>query len=258
MRTVPADDDRDDVDVLNAEPWMLDLLALNPSYVFWGPHEDYMWKTGSGWDARVILARWSDMWPLDELNECVNFYFSVERASVKCEACDGSGHNHATKRISDSFYAHDGVGPRWDDQITDDEVDALWAKGRLTHDFKDGKPTAAQVNAWQRSRGLGHDGINRWILIETRAARLGVLGHCAACEGRGHVFTEPAAHVTLTLWMLHPRKGCSRGVEVERIEREDLPAVFGWLREAAQRNAQRFALLPPAVAVDPHVGDTSA
>jgi hypothetical protein len=29
---------------LNAEQWQLDLPKLNPDYVHWGPHEDYMWK----------------------------------------------------------------------------------------------------------------------------------------------------------------------------------------------------------------------
>jgi hypothetical protein len=49
-------------------------------------------------------------------------------------------------------------------------------------------PTAAEVNAWQRGPGFGHDGINRGILIEARAKRLGVWGYCETCKGEGVVF----------------------------------------------------------------------
>lgn len=245
MRTAPDETDAEEIERLNAEPWMLDLLALNPRYVYWGPHEDYMWKEGSGWDSRVILSAWSEMWALDELNECANFYFSVDRAAKKCEPCDGSGHNPATKRIADDFYNHSShSGNGWNDAITQDEVAALWEQGRLKFDFKDGLPSAERVNQWQRGRGIGHDAINRWILVETRAKRLGVFGQCAVCEGHGDVFTAPAAAVSLTLWMLHPRKGCSRGVEIARIEQQELPAVFAWLRAASQRNTDRFGKIP--------------
>ncbi len=245
MRLTPDSSDTKEVQQLNAEPWMLELLALNPGYVHWGPHEDYMWKESNGWDGRVMLKRWSDMWKLDELNECANFYFSVERASKNCDSCSGSGSNPATKLIADGFYAHSSpTGRGWDADITEDEVDALWGEGRLRHDFKDGKPTAAQVNARQSGHGFGvHDAINRWILVKARARREGVYGQCNTCDGRGYVFTAAFAVVTLTLWMLHPRKGCSRGVEVAKIERDELTEVFAWLREAAQRNADRFSLI---------------
>ncbi len=103
--------DENDAKELNAQPWQLDLLKLNPAYCHWGPHEDYMWK-----------------------------------------------------------------------------------------------------------------------------------------EGSGYVHTAPAAHVSLTLWWLHPRKGCSRGIEITNIEQGDLPAVFAFLRQAAERNAERFSKIPPAEA----------
>lgn len=268
MRTVPEADDKAAIAALNAEPWMLDLLAINPEYVFWGPHEDYMWKEGNGWDSRVLLAKWSDMWSLDELNECVNFYFSVDRASKPCERCGQSGYNQETRRISDDFYAHSSRSGRgWADQITQDEVQALVDANRLwdfTREYVQGigwrakepfiAPSADEVNEWQR-RQMGHDAINRWILIKARAKRLGVYGKCPECDGSGALFTEPSARVTLTLWMLHPRKGCSRGVEIQRVERDDLGAIYAWLREAAKRNAQRFELLPAVDAVDPQGGD---
>jgi hypothetical protein len=105
------------------------------------------------------------------------------------------------------------------------------------------------VNAWARGRGLGHDSINQWIAVKRRCERLGVPSTCPTCEGHGHVFTEPAAHVSLTLWWLHPRKGCSRGLEVTRLQQDDMPAVFAFLRGAAQRNAERFGRIPAGVPV---------
>jgi len=85
--------DEEEAAELNAERWQLDLLNLNPSYVHWGPHEDYMWKEKEGWDGRVINDTWADFgpWPLDEYNECVNFYFSVIRDSKDCPTCGGNG-----------------------------------------------------------------------------------------------------------------------------------------------------------------------
>ena len=51
MRTVPDLNDKydaADIEALKAEPWMLALLPLNPSYVHWGPHEDLHVATGQG------------------------------------------------------------------------------------------------------------------------------------------------------------------------------------------------------------------
>ena len=110
--------------------------------------------------------------------------------------------------------------------------------------------TAEEVNAVNRrgAKHVGdlhsHDAINRNIMIEVRAKRLGVYGLCSKCNGRGSVYTEPHAHVNLVLWMLHPRKGCSRGIEIKNIKQKDLPKVFTYLTEAAKRNAQRFGRIP--------------
>lgn len=49
-------------------------------------------------------------------------------------------------------------------------------------------PTAEEVNEWNRGRGMGHDSINQWICVKSKAKRLGVYGDCPNCEGRGHVF----------------------------------------------------------------------
>lgn len=86
--------DQDEAARLNAEPWQLELLKANPPYLGWGPHEDYMADTGESWSGRVIKPTWAEFgpWELDELNECVNFYFEVNRASEACKTCGGNGY----------------------------------------------------------------------------------------------------------------------------------------------------------------------
>lgn len=131
-----------------------------------------------------------------------------------CE-CDGTGQNPATKQIGDEWYDHGGDGSkRWCYAITQDEVDALVEAGRLhdlTSTFTPGSgwakdpakphPTAEQVNAWAQSeRIFGHDAINRWICVETRAKRLGVYGVCEKCGGEGIVWATPEAKAASEAW----------------------------------------------------------
>lgn len=105
-----------------------------------------------------------------------------------------------------------GACRKWCDSITQDEVQALIDKGRLmdfTHIWKAGEgwkprtdgytPTAAEVNAWNAA-GMGHDGINRGILIRVRATRLGVYGLCAASEGHGYTFRDEQHRAENEAW----------------------------------------------------------
>lgn len=254
--------DEEEAKDLNAAQWQLDLLKLNPEYCSWGPHEDYMWtKDDAGWNGRIIAPTWAEFgpWGLDDLNECVNFYFEVNRASEKCLTCAGNGYHTLAQQVVNSFYSHmNDRGEHWHDNITQDEVQALVDGGRLmdfTHTFEVGKgwqkkdppvvPTATEVNAWSKLGGLrGHDAINRWILTEVRLKRLGLPKNCETCTGKGYTFTADHAHASLVLWWLHPRKGCSRGIEVSRIEQDELPAIYAFLHVAAQRNAARFSKIP--------------
>lgn len=261
MRYYPEDEsDREELVRLNAEPWMVEQLKLNPSYCSWGPGEDYMpgrRDNTESWRSALFFDRWDEMFALDDLNEVVHFHFEVTRDSLECASCIRTGYNPETRKLEVDFYDFDCTGRRWCDQVTQDEVDALVHEGRLwdlTRDCTPGvgwvdkvpphHPTADEVNAWQRTRGFGHDAINRSILVKTRAERLGVWGECEECGGHGYVYTEPAARLALVLWVLHPRKGASRGVEIREIRQDELPAVYAYLREAAARNAERFGRIP--------------
>jgi len=288
MRSLPDADskyDKEELERLNVESWMLAYLALNPGYVHWGPGEDYMSTKGQGWDASQELGPgWKSFgpWELDELNELVHFYFELERSSVNCDACGQTGYNPETKIIADTFYDHGdwgvdfstmtmtgsiekarrpggATGRRWHDKITQDEVDALVAHNRLREFDKEKREwisvprTAEEVNAanadGKNSLGhnLNHDGINRGILIETRAKRLGVYGNCPKCDGRSYVFTEPRGQLNVVLWMIHPRKGCSRGVRVKNLSQSDAAAAAVYIGQGATRNAQRFAKVTESI-----------
>ena len=70
MRNKPDPNDKYDQQELKnlaAEPWMLELLNLNPDYCGWGPHEDYMCGTGDGWNSRILCSSWQDFRKSDEL-----------------------------------------------------------------------------------------------------------------------------------------------------------------------------------------------
>jgi len=169
----------------------------------------------------------------------------------------------------------------WQYHLTDIEVEALVKDGRLT-DLMPGRkwyrfeeetqkwmvmddsdrnnrhwvecekpefPSAQEVNEWSSGtgkyfgkRGMGHDAINKWVCVKARAKHLGIYGHCEHCEG-GFIYDEPEARVALQLWILHPRKGASRGVYIKNIEENEVPEVIQYLKIAAERNSNRFSKL---------------
>lgn len=130
-----------------------------------------------------------------------------------CAACENTGYNPATRQIADDWYDFAGTDRQWCADITQDEVDALVAQGRLrdlTHTWskdmgwkpKDPpyQPTAADVNRWEKSRTLGHDAINRMICVKTRAERLGVWGLCETCDGDGETWDSPEDKAAAEAW----------------------------------------------------------
>lgn len=156
-------------------------------------------------------------WPLDQTwKGYLNPY-----QPVPCPQCkNGYGSDGLTaeaRAVADSFYdsGYNGSYPsphRWCDKITQEEVNLLVDEYRL-YDFacrtrvldddgnflrwerslnEDGTPyypTAEEVNAWERGRGLGHDAINRWILIEYRWKEQGVTDtKCSMCDGEACLF----------------------------------------------------------------------
>lgn len=240
MRNYPTEQyEQEELENLNAEQWMVELLKLNPDYCSWGPHEDYMCSTGGGWSDAAIHKSWEEFgpWKLDDLNEVVNFYFEIVRENDRCEECDGVGYNAETKKLYDSWYGKPTYRDGWINKLTDDEVKLLWENNRLFN-YKQ-CPTAEEFNS-DRKNSILLDSISCFMCVKARAERLGVYGLCEKCSGKGYVYTAPKATVNLILWFIHPRKGCSRGVEVQNLSQEDVTQALNFLQRAAQRNAERF------------------
>ena len=83
MRTYPSSkDDRKEVEKLNAAPWMVQCLKANPGYVFWGPHEDYMWKDNEkhGWEGRMMLPDWAALNEAVKLDDVVRVQDDYNRS----------------------------------------------------------------------------------------------------------------------------------------------------------------------------------
>lgn len=247
--------DLKEIQNIEAEPWMLGLLEMNPDYTSWSNYEDYMGGGRDGaWDSPFEINSANELFGLDDLNELVNFYFEIIRPSETCSHCEGKGYNQETQKLRDSWFAFDDPdyiwisdkqrynNNAWQYHLTKHEVDALWDENRL-RDFKY-KPTPEEVNDWA-IHNMGHDAINQSICVKARAEKLGVFGYCEKCKGNEEIF-DPAikAHVELQMWMLHPRKGCSRGVRLMKVEKEDLPVVFDYLKEAKKRFNEKFSKIP--------------
>jgi hypothetical protein len=101
---------------------------------------------------------------------------------------------------------------QWSHHISQDDVDALVAAGRLmdlTHTWsrEDGwqkieppvTPTAEQVNEWSL-RGFGHDGINASVAVRARCEREGVDDTCPTCQGHGSVEAYPGQRAEAEAW----------------------------------------------------------
>ena len=93
------------------------------------------------------------------------------------------------------------------------------------------------------ARGFGHDALNRMILTEARLKKIGNSRTCPDCDGHGYVYVSNNAHVTLTFMDVTSEEGMFCGVEISKIEQDDLPRIFDWLRYAAKRNADRFLMI---------------
>lgn len=101
----------------------------------------------------------------------------------------------------------------WSHHLTQDDVNALLAAGRLrdlTHAWSEKTrklekieppvtPTAAQVNDWSLC-GFGHDGINASVVIRARCEREGVGDTCPTCEGHASTEAYPGQRAEAEAW----------------------------------------------------------
>lgn len=213
---------------------------MREGYIGWCPHVDAM-ATGEskGWSSTQDLKaeEFIDQWlPIDpDYNAIIDFFFVRQTPTRECETCGGSGYNAETQNIADAYYDFEETGNRWCDKLTDDEIEALMEYRKLSRE---------EAVARMKDKGIGGcDALDRWMLIEVRAKRLGVWGKCEDCGGEGQIPTEPEMLV-LNLWMTHPRKGAARGLRITHVEESHLPVFYALLRDAERRLRKRFENVP--------------
>ena len=224
---------------LNAPPWQIELLNQNSELCHEGLRSGCpMCQKEDAWTAPIIYATWnsfSEALGLSKYKEVSLFCFSASRDKLACESCNGAGLTPEAQKLTDDW-------DDWSYSLTQDEIDALWEENRLRDFFKE-KPTEAEMQKWSPEE-LDLDGwYSKHICLSTRAKRMGAEYYCNHCRGRGYIFTEEHAHISLTMWIVHPQIGCSRCFEVTRICQDDLPSIYKYLQEAAKLHAERFEKL---------------
>lgn len=239
---------------LNPDPWMLDMLKLNPSYPFWGPGDDYMGGKDQGWASPMRIATWAehDM-TLNDYNEVVHFYFQIQRDSHKCTCQNGYTDEAIELRDSQFYYEPEPYTSDRGRSLTDDALVTLFKHNRLgpnrgKEDQPAPVPPITELRALAADKSLPFsfvDSISDHILMTQECERRGIAMVCPRCKGDGSIYDETPAYLALVYWLLHPRKGASRGVEVKHVEKTDLPQVYDFLAEAARRNAERFSKVVP-------------
>lgn len=223
-----------------------------------GNHPDARWIRDSFYNAgspfRQMSQQVYDM--MRTYQSAFNMYEAeLHRDSIFPSEDVLSKYGDEFRQFCESMYYSDVY---WEDKITDDEFEALVSNGRNR-----GFSSASEMNEAIASREPGsaliHDSINHSILVQQRCERLGVPHKCPRCEGKGYQFTTDKATVNLILWVLHPRKSVSRGATIENIQYEELGEIFSFLKQAAQRNIQRFmGVVAPSQYMDnPITSDTS-
>jgi hypothetical protein len=174
--------------------------------------------TGESPEAYEITQKWygySDFDPAESGREPYTSQTPAVRERAERNVKDapwyyGSGEiafQREAKRLADLYNS------RLACHLTQEDVDALIADNRLW-DFTrrwdseqrkwvdlDPMPvvTAEQVNQWEL-RGMGHDSINRWVVVRARCERMGVSTACATCDGHGSTERYPGQREEAEKW----------------------------------------------------------
>lgn len=135
-------------------------------------------------------------WPLNKRWE--GFVMPDHLMLPPCPDCR-LGFAPYAQRLHDTFYPYQAGSEEaaWHDKLTQDEVDLLVEKNRLSL-WVNGQPvkvprTADEINAAQHATGilgdLHHDCVNQSILIEARCKAAGELYVCPTCGGSAQAGT---------------------------------------------------------------------
>lgn len=213
-----------------------DNTDVSRGYVGWGPQEDGMCDIGryvehEDWPALLGAIQT----PAREIHD---FYFEVHTPSENCECCSASGKNKDYAEMAEGFYLHGGG--RWagwgQEKLFQNEIDALVDEGRIR--AKDGESITPE-NLKQYLGRMGHDAINRWILIPLRARNLGIDDNdCFECVGTGLIPTD-ATKILLHAWTFDPEAGTSRCDTAISVQPEELDEIQTFMNEHGWENVKK-------------------
>ena len=205
-------------------------LNLNKgNYNCWGNGQDYMSSKKGQWNSDVELDSIKDMWELDDLNECVNFYFRAEKKVKTCESCSGSGisSRSETEQWNISYRK---------ENLTEEDVTGLYEDGWLKTKPKDLHDFLTN----DKYKDFDIDVLRIHTILKRRAEREGYDYLCQCCQGDGCIDIDKKYSLALQLWILHPRKSSSLGVLIHNITEQDLPEVYKLLNCARERFNIKF------------------
>lgn len=198
-----------------------------------GTHPDAQWITESFYQTNSPFRNmsFSEQMHQDAFNK--RFGSSVGKHSVVSSPEKLYPSEEVLDKYDEKFRSfceemRDGIG-YWSKNLTSDDLAALEAAGRR----------------YSPTDPFSMDAISQYVVCKARCEKWGIPLTCPDCDGHGYIYEDGVkCKVGLVLWLIHPRKGASRGVHVKQINQDQLPAVYKFLRTARDRNAERFAKIP--------------
>jgi len=163
-------------------------------------------------------------------------YYGSGKAAIRREA----------QRLADHFNS------RWSHHLNADDVAALIDGGRLhdlTHTWTPESswqpkepayvPTPEEVNVWSLS-GMGHDGINQWIVVCAECERLSIDPECPHCKGEATIWYSPEDKQAAEDWKRsEPPAGDGYQIWETVSEGSPISPVFATPKELARHMAGR-------------------
>jgi hypothetical protein len=137
-----------------------------------------------------------------------------------------------------NFDAEDAVkreAPDW--MVAACNTNPSYTGWRPGDDYMRGRARPGEYTSWSHELA-----VDAWPDLELTPNYLNLVVNFAfeVVGGSCPYSEEPPTPPRLTFraWLLHPRKGASRGVTVARIEEDEVDQVLAWLRECRDQHAR--------------------
>jgi hypothetical protein len=164
--------------------------------------------SGSGPEARALSDLWYGYVPFDPASTG-SAPFTVKTPEVRAFAERNCRQSPDFYGDSERAIVREGerlcrlFNGQWSHHLSQDDVDALVAAGRLRE--RDGLPDfkADTVNRWSIG-GFGHDGINQHVVVKARLEKQGISELCPHCKGEGFHWKSEEGRLRQESWTPTP------------------------------------------------------